>query len=350
MVVVFSTLAIRMVAYRYTLSQIIVLFMTIIIHLFAIFLTDFPLENVNMLFYFMLWILVYLFFAKSKDDILSIMENADFFVNILLSVWTVMIGVSAIIPLGYSGKYFVSFAGSSFRLMPPVLIITALAMYMAISRKNMKYNLYLILPIFAGFMNQSRTYFGVFIAFVIMYIYMITKNKKLFYIMLVPLCGCILALMTVSGIMDKIRATQYTSSSYFDFWGTITSGRTIFWKNDLEAFLGLPMWKQFVGNGFNYVYDVNGQTMGRIWAHNDIINILMNFGYIGVAIYLWAYVQLTKAFMPKGSCIPFPVKAMFHGAVFINSMMNMSYTYLCAMISYPLFLCAISAKYGESKP
>lgn len=347
MVAVVFVLIVRLVAYRYTISQLFVLFLTVIIHLFAIFLTEFPVDQINILFYFLLWVLIYLFFSKSKDDIMRVLQKSDFFIDLLLILWTIVVGISAFLPTSYKDKYFLSFTGGSFRLMPSVLIITALAMYMAISRKIAKYNLYLILPIFAGFMNQSRTYFGVFIIVLVMYFYMNLKNKKLFYIMLVPLGFLIIALMTASGIMDKITATQYGPNSYFDFWGTITSGRTVFWQWDLEAFFSLPVLQQFVGNGFNFVYDVNGANMARIWAHNDIINILMNFGYIGVVIYLWSYFQMVRAFWPKGNKIPIFVKCMFHGAVFLNSMMNMSYTYLCAMISYPLFLYVIAAKYEE---
>lgn len=332
---------------RYNKFDVTAIFLAVILHIAALFFTRFPIENGNVLFYFALWVMVYLFFDKRKAKVLKLLEIRNQYINALLWLWTLIVGVSAFFPSSYIDNYFISFTESSFRLMPTVLIITAISMYMSISRNNRIYEFFLIVPTYSAFMNQSRTYFGVYFIFLLMYMYMRFRSKKAFYIMLIPIVSMIVGIMTLSGIMDKIVATQYNEKSYFDFWGTITSGRTVFWKWDIEAFLALPFWQQFVGNGFNFVYDVNGANMSRIWAHNDIINLLMNFGYIGVAIYLWSYFKLTRTYMPKGANIPFPVRAMFHGAVFINSMMNMSYTYLCAMISYPLFLCAISARYDK---
>lgn len=345
-VIISCLLVVRLCTYKYNTNQVIMLFLASVLHIIAVYFTDFPLEQVNILFYFALWVMIFIFFSKSKRKIIEILDQTDGYILAVLWTWTVVVGVSALLPFCYKDKYFVSFTGSSFRLMPAVLIIAALAMYMAISRNDKRYELFLILPTYAAFMNQSRTYFGVYILFLMMYIYMRFKSKRMFYTMLIPIALVIGLLMAAGGIMDKILATQYKSTSYFDFWGTITSGRTVFWLWDLEAFFALPFWQQFVGNGFNFVYDVNGANMSRIWAHNDIINLLMNFGYIGVMIYLWVYFLMIKKFWPKGNRIPLEVKVMFHGAVFINSMMNMSYTYLCAMISYPLFLCVIAERYS----
>ena len=347
MALVSVALVFRIKEFKYTAKQFWILALTVLIHAVALYFTEFPLVHVNMLFYFLLWVLIYVFFSKGKDKILKILEKSDAYINSVLWVWTILVGVSAFIPFCYDGNYFVSFAGNSFRLMPSVLIITALAMYMAVSRGRKKYNLFLILPTYEAFMNHSRTYFGVYFLFLLMYVYMEFKSKKVFFVMMIPVGAILIGLMMATGIADKIVATMYTESSYFDFWGTITSGRTIFWKHDMEAFFELPIWQQFVGNGFNFVYDVNRKNFAEIWAHNDIINILMNFGYIGALIYCWVFMFLIKTFGLSKSKISVIVKMLFLGAVFINSMFNMSYTYLCAMISYPLFLCVIEEKYKK---
>ena len=218
-------------------------------------------------------------------------------------------------------------------------------MYMSVKNEDKRYNLFLILPTYAAFMNSSRTYFAVYFVFLVMYIYMVFKSKKLFYALLVPFALLVLFIMSLSGIADKIASTTYVEGAYLGFWGTITSGRSIFWKYDIEAFFDLPVWQQFVGNGFNFIYEVNARHFARIWGHNDIINIAMNFGYIGIIIYLWIFNKLLKSYHMRSRQIPWLVKCTFLGAVFINSMMNMSYTYMCAMISYALFLCVIEEKY-----
>lgn len=348
LVAVSLILLLRLTAYKYTTKQICILTVTLVLHAIALYYTDFPLVHVNMLFYFLLWVVLYVVFSKSRNDILEVFRSNTGYIKGILWGWTILVGVSVFLPSSYNGSYFYSFAGSSFRFMPTVLIISALAMYMAVQKKEKKYNLFLILPVYSALMNQSRTYFGVFFLFLLMYLYMCFRSKKTFYLMLIPILAGIMVLASVSGIMDKFLATQYDEQSLYDFWATITSGRSDFWGVMLEAFFDLPLGQQFVGNGFNFVYDVtDAYYTNALWAHNDIINILLNFGYIGVYIYIWAYATLVKAFWNKGSRVPKMVRFLFHTAVFINSMMNMSYTYMCAMISYPLFLCVISEKYDE---
>lgn len=338
-------LLLRFLYYRYTSRQVMALYLTFAVHVVALYFTDFPLYHTNILFYFLLWVLVCLFFVKSREEILSFLDSRREVIRLILWIWAILVGVSACLPSGYDGRYFISFAASSFRLMPAALIIAATAMYMSVSRKDRRYELFLILPTYAAFMNAARTYFVIYLLFLLMYMYMRIPSKRNFYLLLVPLSAVVLAVMSVSGIMDKIQATQYTEGSYLDFWGTISSGRTLFWKWDLEAFFSLPLWQQFVGKGFNFAYEVTERHGTALWAHNDIINLLMNFGYIGVGIYLWAYGQLVRAYMPKDSPVPAMVRFLFHSGVWFNSMVNMSYTYLCAVIAYPLFLCAISRRY-----
>lgn len=350
MVLVSFLLLVRMVFYTFTPVQVVMLYLTAVLHIAALYYTEFPLHHFNMLFYFLLWVLVYTFFAKSRDVILSGMDGKGLFIQLILILWTAMVGASACLPSSYDGRYFVSFTDSSFRLMPTVLIIEALAMYMAISRRDRRYEWFLVLPTYACFMNESRAYFVIYILFLLMYLYMRFRSRLNFYLMLIPLLTVILLLMSVTGIMDKLLATRYTEDSYFDFWGTLTSGRTLFWRYDLEAFFALPFYQQLIGNGFNFVYDINiAYFNAEIWAHNDLINLLMNFGYLGVIVYLWAYRQLVRAYLPRGSGIPLMVRLLFHGAVWFNSLTNMSYTYVCAMISYPMFLCAIAEKYDVSR-
>ncbi len=346
LVAVSMVLLLRLAVYKYTVKQILILVTTLLLHVVALFYTEFPLVHVNMLFYFLLWVLLYTVFAKSKDSILQILRNNTGYLEGVLWAWTILVGVSAFLPDSYDGRYFYSFAGSSFRFMPTVLIISALAMFLAIYKKEKKYNLFLILPVYAAFMNESRTYFAVFFLFLLLYVYMNFRSKKTFYILLPIVVAGILVVASVSGIMDKFLETQYDEKSFYDYWATITNGRSDFWVLMLESFFDIPVLQQFVGNGFNFVYDITEDYYtNAMWAHNDIINILLNFGYIGVAIYFWAYATLVKAFWRRGNRVPKMVKFLFHAAVFINSMMNMSYTYMCAMISYPLFLCVISEKY-----
>ena len=350
LIAVCVVLCARLVTYTYTLREMAVLLVTVILHVIAVVFTEFPMYNSNMLFYFLMWVLLYLFFAKSKDRILEILEESKGYINSVLWIWTLLVGSSLFFSASYHDSFFVSFAGTSFRLMPAVLIITALSMYMAVSWKDWRYHLFLILPTYAAFMSESRTYFGVYLLFLLMYIYMRIKSKRNFVLVMIPLICLAVGAFMISSVADKFAAVWENAASREMFLAAFTNGRTIFWVWDLEAFFDLPRWQQFVGNGFDFAFEVTAKLDNgkAIWAHNDIINLLMNFGYIGVVIYLWAFIKLVRTFMPKGNRIPVFVKILFFTGVFFNSMMNMSYTYFCAVIAYPLFLCAVEAKYSEN--
>ncbi len=332
------------------LRYLVVLAITLLLHPIAWVFTEGKLYNANMLFYFAIWIMVYCLFGTNSKKMLVAIEKSQRFINGILFFWTVIVLFSAFLPSSYdtshgSAVYFDSLAGTGFRLMPTVLIISALTMYMSIKTHNRKYDLYLVMPIYCAFMGESRTYFGVFICFLVMYLYM-RLSKKRFLTIIIPFVIVVLLLIGVTGVGDKIALTQYTPGSYFDFWATVTSGRTLFWKYDLDAFFALPFWQQFVGNGFNFVFQVNeANGMGAIWGHNDYINILMNFGYIGLWAYLAAFIYMYNHLLqelPKKARLP---KLILLFAVFFNSFFNMSYTYLCAMLSYPLFMCVIYERY-----
>lgn len=337
----------RLMSYRYSVTELFVLVVTLALHVIAVCFTEFPLYHTNMLFYFFLWVLLYLFFAKSREKVLRVLESSKSYISLILWLWTILVGISAFLPSCYKENYFVSFSGNSFRLMPSALIITALAMLRDMQSKDRRYCLFLILPTYAAFMNQSRTYFGIYLLFILMFLYMRTKSRRNFYLLIGPVAAVVVLLALGTGISDKFADVWQESDTFEAFLASFTNARTVFWKWDLEAFFSLPFWQQFVGNGFNFSYDVTMQHQGgAIWAHNDIINILMNFGYIGTAIYIWAYFKLSKTYFRNLPGVPRAVKFLFHGAIFFNSMFNMSYTYFCAVIAYPLFACVITNKYA----
>ena len=149
--------------------------------------------------------------------------------------------------------------------------------------------------------------------------------------------------MLNSAMADKFTAVTYTSNSYFDFWGTITSGRSIFWKADLEAFCNSGVFHKIFGNGLNLVYKINEKAFGGfVWAHNDFIQCLISHGVLGLGLYLYIILsqlsQLKKN--PYGKKLYIPIVCCFF-VWFFNAMFNMFYTYFCSVLSLPFLVCAI---------
>lgn len=322
---------------QYNIKDLLIIFLTFVIHVIAFFYTEGKFYNFNMVFYLMLWVLIYIILAKKKNDLFRFFDcNKKYAMNIV-KIWEFIVIISIPFSRSYQFGAFQSFCDQPFRLMPTTLVILSLIFIYQNKEDDNRYYWYMIVPAFTAFMGFSRTYFAIFIMVFFIHLFYRIKDKRMLFIVGIPIIIVFYFITINSAIGDKFISASYTSNSYFDFWGTITSGRTVFWEIDINAFKGLPLWNRIVGNGYNFVFYVNERSgHGDIWAHNDIINILMNFGYIGVIVYLYAFVRLVMPFFKTNRYRI--AKYGFLFMVFFNSMMNMSYTYLCAFISYPIFL------------
>ena len=131
--------------------DVLIILITLILHCIAIFYTRMPLYSVNMLFYYLIWVLFYTFCKNQREDIIRSLENNSQFIDFLLVFWNLVVFISALIPSCYGhawggAKYFNSFTGSVFRLMPSALIITGLAAFLYIQTNNKRYLLYFTMP------------------------------------------------------------------------------------------------------------------------------------------------------------------------------------------------------------
>lgn len=304
--------------------------------------------NPNEYFYFP-FVIFYILFQRNRSKSLKkwLLKNKNY-VNYILCLWNVLVFISMFMSSSYnsvwgSGRYFGSYCKTIFRFGPTCIFIMTLALCAMIFYENRFYFSYTIVPIVSIFMGGSRTYFLVgTILFLIIWYYFATSSK-MFFISLVPLIMILAILMLNSAMADKFTAVTYTSNSYFDFWGTITSGRSIFWKADLEAFCNSSVFNKIFGNGLNLVYKINEKAFGGfVWAHNDFIQCLISHGVLGLGLYLYIILsqlgQLKKNPYGKKLCIPI-VCCFF--VWFFNAMFNMFYTYFCSVLSLPFLVCAI---------
>lgn len=320
---------------RYKPGDLLVIILTFALHIIAFYYTEGSLYNINMVFYLLLWVLLYLLISKKSSQLIDFFRFNKKYAMTIVGIWEVIVGISILFPSCYRDGAFMSFCDKPFRLMPTALVIMAILFIYQNMENSNKYYWYLIIPAYSAFMGFSRTYFGIFIMFLFIQLFYRVKDKRKLFFYGVPLVLICYFLMMRSNIGAKIIATLYNSNSHYDFWGTITSGRTVFWKLDINAFNKLPLWNKIVGNGYNFVFETNA-SHGYIWAHNDIINLIMNFGWLGVLVYLYAFYKMSRSLLKRNNYQI--AKYGFLFIVFFNSNINMSYTYLCAFISYPLFL------------
>lgn len=206
--------------------------------------------------------------------------------------------------------------------------------YYIVQTKKRKPLLWTILPIFGILSSTSRTYVVMTALFSIIAYYKECRKKSTFYFSIIPLCAIGFILIMNSDIGKYFAVKQV---AYFDFWGSVTSGRTIFWEKDIEAYLAAKRINQWLGSGFNFVYYVNKMAIDAyIYAHNDFINILMANGLIGLFIYAFSFLSFINETI-KREKFGFNIMTIIIIIFIFNAVFNGQYNYPAAVFSI-LFL------------
>lgn len=323
----------------------------IFLYIWASVHTDFPIYSLNDFFYFQFLVLYTLLFITKRTQVEGFFKSNSKYVYGIIYLWCAIIAGSALVPSFYphGNFYFMPFGVSGFRTSPTAMFILCLILISMVYYKNRRIFAFSVFPLYVIFTGSSRTYFivGVLLFIVVFYIY--CKGKSKFYIYAVPGALVGYKAYTITAIAEKTTNLIDTSGTNQDFWFKLTSGRSVFWRADIAAYKNFGIGKKLFGNGFNYVYDVNfAAKKGYIWAHNDFINLLLNFGAIGTLVYIACIAALIVFILYKGKCkIPPAIVFLVLMIWFANAMLNMFYTYFCACASYPLLLMAVNYYYTE---
>ena len=304
--------------------------------------------NSNEFFYYPFSVLFLLYMAENLKTIECLFRNHKRFIVRILNIWTFLVGISIFLPSSYrsswgGARYFSSFCGSIWRLAPTCIFIMSLALGAMIIYKNKKYILYALIPMYSLYMGGSRTYVLVGLALFMIFWYYFSPSKKIFYLSLPCVAIVLISLIWQTSMADKLNAVSYSDDSYFDFWGTITSGRSIFWSADIQAFWESNIVKKIVGHGLNFIYEINDEAFGGlVWAHNDFIQCLVSHGIIGLVLYLYSIKKLFHNIRNKatGHKEFIPVIGCFFVWI-INAMFNMFYTYFCSILAFPFLIYAV---------
>lgn len=326
---------------NYSLSIILFAFFS-----YDILITNGLAYNINEYFYFPFAIIFLLYSLKNKKNMKKyFMEDKKYIINIV-KIWTALVFISIFVKSSWTTSwggavYFGSFCQSIWRLAPSALFISIITIGCMNLYGNKKFFYFMILPLFCFLMGGTRTYLiiGTIIFFLGWYYF--TSSKKQFYMSLIPVTIILIIGILNSSIMDKLDSVNYTKDSYFDFWGTITSGRSVFWEADLEAFKNFDLLDKIFGNGLNLIYVINYKAIGSyIWAHNDFIQCLISHGIIGMLMYILIMTIFIKKSLKykKNPMIKFMVVLVW----LFNAFFNMFYTYFCSILCYPFLLMIIS--------
>lgn len=322
-----------------------IVFILTIIYFITILKTGTLPYNINELFYFPFMVLYLTYLYDHLEALKEYLLTDKKYVNCIMKLWTVLTLVSFALPSSYTvewggARYFGSYCKTIWRLAPTCVFMLALSIIGVNLYKNKKYFLYSIIPFVAILAGGSRTYVVVALCLILLAWYCVLNSNKKFILTCIPFLTLIILVLLNSSVMDKFSATTYSSSSYFDFWGTITSGRSIFWAADINSFVKSPIITKLFGQGFNSIYDINYKAFGgKVWAHNDFIQCLISHGLVGLILYLTVIFRFFKMLRKNGTGLF--ISALVMMIWLFNAMFNMFYTYFCSILSFPLLVLGI---------
>lgn len=331
----------------------------IILSVVCIVLTDGMPYFINCYVFFPFWVVFLVYITKNYEYIMEKTCEGTRLLQVVIIIWEVTVFISFFFKRCYVAEwgdvYFQSFSSAPHRFASTCLIIMAYAFILYLVTSKSLYLLHLVLPMVGLFVGGARTYLAIGIVFLFAMFYIWCPKKKYFYISFVPLLLLLVLIISVTPIATKIKNTL-AGNGYYGYWATLTNGRSIFWVEDLIGYWNLSPIKKLVGNGANFVYDLNiAGTAGRkLWAHNDFINLLCSNGLLGLLLYFATFFSFVSSKMKKykGSFIPM---FAFYFICGFNAFFNMLYSYTSAVIGIPYILFALYTlpneieRYKESK-
>lgn len=327
---------------KYTRAEILAMVGFSIVYVAAFLFTKGAPDNANEYYYLLFFIIYSIYVSKNFEDIKKYCEIKSRYIKGIALIWNAAVFVSLFLPSSYQKGYFFSFTGSVFRSATSATFVLALVLVIAV--ENRKNAILALLPIYCLFAGGSRTYLAIGLVLAVLLFYMVAPSKKIFWISLIPIISLAVVFLLNSNIINKINEsmTVHSTDYYQDPLIKFTSGRSLFWEADMKAFFNGSKLNQIVGFGYNFVYDVNMTSIrNRIWAHNDFINILLCYGYIGLGCYIYFFLKMFQTCTSN-----LKLSNIFKFMVFFvwafNAFFNMFYTYVCACASYPFVLIAIA--------
>lgn len=306
-----------------------------------------PKDGIATYFTFAFWVLFWLYLAQNIEMFIKAAFDAREVLRAAMTGWTFITAISFLLPFCYKygwggGRYFTSFTTDSFEIAPVAMFMLALNILLFSFDKNkVKALAYSVVPLACVFAAGTRTYLIVVLLEFILLLRMIIKKPIAFVIVL---AGVLLACFYIAGatsIGQKFASAMFETTDVNVFLEVFTNGRSEFWQVDLKAFLASDWFTKLFGHGFSYVYELNLNAIGmRLYAHNDFLNVLLNFGIIGLLVYLASFFPIMGRMkrlggVSRGLCGLFFVMWLF------NAFFNMIYVYAVAVIAMGVLAAAM---------
>ena len=325
-------LIVSKIVIKLTKKDLFIIFMTLFLNIFAVIFTNKKISlNINVYFYFIFWVFFLIYIKNNYIELKKYVFNNLSFLNKIVKIWALIVIISIFFKTSYNESNFFSPFGCGEHRFASSCLIMSSYIYFLSNGFSKKYIFIISVPVIGILMSGARTYLVIYFVFLINFVYKKISNRLLFYFMIIPFIFISVLAIMASPVGNKMISTA--TNGYYGLLATVTSGRSMFWVYDLQGFNSLNFFNKLIGNGFDYVYYINMTKINlKIWAHNDFINVLLNFGIIGLYVYftvLYDYLKILKARMTKMQYVSF----LF--IWFFNAFFNMVYTYVIAILALP---------------
>lgn len=195
-----------------------------------------------------------------------------------------------------SSKYVITYGEKVFKGLFPhphslayfillMIIIVHIVYKKSESKKNrIIYNVLMLINIYILILTSAR------LATIIGIITILYLNNSFNFVMFSTVIGVIY--IKVIGLNNISFFNKFSKASE---QGSISSGRDIIWKIDLNYFFNSNIFNKLGGNGVDFPYKLHLEKYGlEIWSHNDFFNIILVYGIVGLMIYLYTIYKYIK--------------------------------------------------------
>lgn len=154
--------------------------------------------------------------------------------------------------------------------------------------------IYMILPVYCILKTGARAYI---IPLIIILVLILIKELGNFrtLITIIVLSPIVVKIFLKTSMFQKF-ITLLDFDSSFSLIYKLTSGRSEMWNGLIYHYVNkYNFLEKILGTSFDEVYKINYMYTGmKVWAHNDIINVLITTGIVGVLIYLISFYNFYK--------------------------------------------------------
>ena len=185
-------------------------------------------------------------------------------------------------------RYFLGLCNGQHTMASLCCLIVTFTIFIILQKKKhlIFWGMLVLIPSYAIFETGARVFLFP-LAILLFFLIQISVKRKAIRISIYSI-GIVLFVLIIlhSSMLDKfqfVTGNSYAGNLARDF----SSGRTEFWKVDLELFASGNFFQIIFGRGFASVYLTNLKKVSmEIWAHNDIIHLLVGTGICGAYIYI----------------------------------------------------------------